>query len=149
MADIVLGKEFFETVRIKDASGKVLSEFSFNPSDTGIVARYDDFTKALPVIAEKIEAYESANSNKNSFERAKELLQEIDSLVYEQFNRFLDGDVAESIFSVMGPLSPTPYGYYMTFILEQILEAINKSTNAKLKKMDAKISKHTAKYRGK
>ena len=148
MTEVTLGQEFYETVRIKDAGEKILSEFSFNPSDSNIVARYEEFMKQFPKIAEKIEEYESANQEVGKFEKAKGMLAQIDAIVYEEFNKLLNNDVAKDIFSVMGPLSPTPYGYYMTFILEQILEAINKATGAKLKKMDAKVVKHTAKYHG-
>ena len=47
MSDIILSQEVYETVRIKDHTGKVLSEFSFNPSDANIVGRYEEFVKGL------------------------------------------------------------------------------------------------------
>lgn len=149
MADIVLGKEFFETVRIKDASGRVLSEFSFNPSDANIAARYEDFVKAMAGLGDKIQEYEDANKDSSAFDKAKGILEELKKEIYCEFDKFLAANVSESIFSVMHPLSPTPYGYYMNFILKQVLEAINKSTDAKIKKMDAKVAKYTSKYRRK
>ena len=54
MSDIILSKEVYETVRIKDHTGKVLSEFSFNPSDANIVQRYDDFINGFDDLKEQI-----------------------------------------------------------------------------------------------
>lgn len=148
MTDITLGKDFYETVRIKDSNGNVLSEFSFNPSDSNIVERYEEFKNMFPEIEKRINEYESVNQPNGNYEKVKGILSQADAVIYEQFNKLLNADVAKDIFSVMGPLSPTPYGYYMTFILENILEAINKATGAKLKKMESKVAKYTAKYHG-
>lgn len=144
MAEIILGKEMYETVTIKNYQGELLAKFSFNPSDTNIVKRYEDFIKGYDEIAPKIEKYE--NIGANEVEKAKLMLQEIDSVIYELMNTLLDGDYAKDIFGVMGPLSPTPHGYYVTFIIEHIAKLINNVTGANLKKMDAKVKKHTSKY---
>ena len=144
MAEIILGKEMYETVTIKNYQGELLAHFSFNPSDTNIVKRYEDFVKGYADIAPKIEKYE--NIAETELEKAKLMLHEIDSVIYELMNTLLDGDCAKDIFGVMGPLSPTPHGYYVTFIIEHIATLINNVTGANLKKMDAKVKKHTSKY---
>lgn len=145
MSDIILQKEIFETVCIKRHDGMVLSEFSFNPSDSNIVARYDGFVDGLKELAEKISNYE----NKANGEESKKMLEEIDKEIYCQVDDLLNANVSGSIFSVMGPLSPLPSGdYYFVFIIEQIGNKIKNATGQRVKKIEMKIKKHTAKYHG-
>lgn len=143
MGDIILAKEIYETVRIKDHTGKVLSEFSFNPSDANIVGRYEEFIKGLEGLRGEIQQYEDSNSYKENSDK----LQVVNQKIYEKVNYLLNADVADSIFSVMGPLSPLPSGdYYFTFILDQIGKKITNATGARIQKINMKIQKHTAKY---
>lgn len=148
MGDIILGKEVFETIRIKDYNGKVLSEFSFNPSDANIVQRYENFVNSFSDLVKQIANYEEG-MDKGEYEQGKEKLQLINQSIHEKMNYLLNTDAAESIFSVMGALSPLPSGdYYFTFILEQIAQKIQSATGSRIQKMDMKIRKHTAKYHG-
>lgn len=143
MGDIILSKEIYETVRIKDHTGKVLSEFSFNPSDANIVGRYEEFINGLESLKNEIQQYEESES----YEKNSDKLQIVNQKIYEKVNHLLNADVAKSIFSVMGPLSPLPSGdYYFTFILEQIGKKITDATGARIQKINMKIQKHTVKY---
>lgn len=149
MSDIILQKEVFETVCIKKHDGTVLSEFSFNPSDSNIVTRYDDFVDGLKELIDKINNYEKENENKSNHEKAKKMLEEIDKEIYFKVDDLLNASVAGYIFSVMGPLSPLPSGdYYFVFIIEQIGNKIKNATGQRVKKIEMKIKKHTSKYHG-
>lgn len=149
MSDIILQKEVFETVCIKKHDGTVLSEFSFNPSDSNIVTRYDDFVDGLKELIDKINNYEKENENKSNHEKAKKMLEEIDKEIYFKVDDLLNASVAGYIFSVMGPLSPLPSGdYYFVFIIEQIGNKIKNATGQRVKKIEMKIKKHTGKYHG-
>lgn len=146
MGDIILSKEIYETVRIKDHTGKVLSEFSFNPSDANIVGRYEEFVKELEELRNKIQAYEDAEKS-GAYDKNAGMLDVINKNIYERVDCLLNADAAESIFAVMGPLSPLPSGdYYFTFIIEQIGKKIQDATGARIQKINMKIQKHTAKY---
>ena len=50
MSDIILSKEVYETVSIKDHTGKVLSEFAFNPSDANIAVTNSNTLRATPPV---------------------------------------------------------------------------------------------------
>lgn len=146
MGDIILSKEIYETVRIKDHTGKVLSEFSFNPSDANIVGRYEEFVKGLEDLRVQIQAYED-DENSDKYDKNAEKLDVINKSIYEKVDCLLNADVAASIFSVMGPLSPLPSGdYYFAFILDQIGKKITNATGARMQKIEMKVKKHTAKY---
>lgn len=145
MGDIILSKDTYEVVRIMDHTGKVLSEFSFNPSDVNIVDRYDDFVSGFDELEKKIIAYES--DKEVDYEKNKKKLQMINEEIHKRINHLLNTDAADSIFSVMGALSPLPSGdYYLTFIVEQIAKKIQNATGERMKRIDMKIKKHTEKY---
>ena len=147
MSDIILSKDILETVRIKDHTGQVLSEFSFNPSDANIVDRYDEFINNFESLRDEIVAYEESNEKSGDYDKEREKLHLINKKIHEAINRLVNADVADSIFSVMGALSPLPSGdYYFTFILDQIGKKITNATGARMQKIEMKVKKHTAKY---
>lgn len=149
MSDIVLQKEVYETVCIKRHDGKVLSEFSFNPSDAGIVERYSDFVSGLDELSEKISKYEFKKEKNPDLEETKNAFSDIKKEIYQKVNALVNADVSENIFNVMHPLSVMPDGnYYFFFIVEQIGVKIRNITGQRVKKMEMKIKKHTSKYHG-
>ena len=148
MSDIILMPEVYETINIKNGD-ETLASFSFNPSDANIVHRYDDFVAGLEDLVTKIADYEKENENKSKHEKAKAMLEAINKEIHEKVDTLVNAKVSKDIFSVMGALSPLPNGdYYFTFIVEQIGNKINNATGQRVKKMEMKIKKHTAKYHG-
>lgn len=148
MSDIILMPEVYETINIKKGD-ETLASFSFNPSDANIVHRYDDFIAGLEELVTKIADYEKENSDKSKHEKAKAMLEAINKEIHEKVDTLVNAKVSKDIFSVMGALSPLPNGdYYFTFIVEQIGNKINNATGQRVKKMEMKIKKHTAKYHG-
>lgn len=149
MSDIILQKEVYETVCIKKHDGTVLSKFSFNPSDANIVERYELFVKGLEELSGKIISYEKMSEGKFNQEKAYEVFKDITNDIYHRVNTLLNEDVSDSIFSVMGPLSPLPSGdYYFMFIVDQIGIKVQKATGHRMKRIEMKIKKHTKKYHG-
>lgn len=147
MSDIILSQDILETIRIKDYTGKVLSEFSFNPSDANIVERYDSFVNQFEDLEKEILEYEKLNAKDKTYEASKEKLRLVNKKIHDGFNYLLNTEAADSIFSVMGALSPLPSGdYYMTFILEQIGKKIQNATGARISVVNSKIKKYTGKY---
>lgn len=149
MSDIILSQEIYEPVRIKRADGKILSEFYFNPSDSNIVERYDEFVDGMKELGEKIKNYENIKEKNDDLEKTKEELKEVSMEICEKVNKLLNAEVSDKIFNVMGPLSLLPDGdYYFVFIIDQIGNKIKNATGQRLKKMEMKIKKHTSKYYG-
>lgn len=146
MSDIIISKDVYEEIKIKDYTGKLLSQFSFNPSDANIFDRYNKFVAGFEDLRDEIQAYEK-EAEKGNYDKNFEKLDIINNKIYERLDYLLNAEVSKNIFSVMGPLSPLPSGdYYFTFILEQIMKKIQNATGARIYQMDMKIRKHTAKY---
>ena len=128
------------TYDIKDKEGRLLGQFSFNPSDTDIVKRHEKVVSAF-------EKMEIPDMNGNNLAKG---LEKVDSFIYEQINYLLDSkDAAESFFSIMGPLSPLASGqFFVESVLDAIGQAIQMETGERVKKISGKIRKHTSKYHG-
>ena len=145
MSDIILSKEIYEEIKIKDHTGKVLSQFSFNPSDANIIERYDRFVEGFDELSKEIMEYERKD-NKDA-EDSKKMLHSINENINSSVDYLLNAEVSENIFSVMGALSPLPSGdYYLTFIIDQIGKKIENATGARMKQIDMKVKKYTSKY---
>lgn len=125
------------TYNIKDQDGREFGTFTFNPSDTDIVKRYEKVIGRL----EKLEIPEPKDGE-NPFE-------EVDKVIYEQIDYLLNGNVAEAFFSIMGPFSPLASGrFFIESVLDAIGQAIQNETGERVEKIAGKIKKHTSKYHG-
>lgn len=128
------------TYDIKDKEGRLFGQFTFNPSDTDIVKRHEK------VVA----AFENMEIPDMSEDNLADGLDKIDKFIYEQIDYLLDSkEVAETFFSIMGPLSPLESGqFFVESVLDAIGQAIQNETGERVKKIAGKIRKHTSKYHG-
>ena len=128
------------TYDIKDKEGRLLGQFTFNPSDTDIVKRHEKVVSAF-------EKMEIPDMNEGNLAKG---LEKMDLFICEQINYLLDSeDAAESFFSIMGPLSPLASGqFFVESVLDAIGQAIQMETGERVKKISGKIRKHTSKYHG-
>lgn len=125
------------TYEIKDADGRSFGSFTFNPSDTDIIKRYEKVAKTL----ENLEILDPAEGE-NPFK-------ELDQVIYKEIDYLLNGNVSEAFFSIMGPFSPLASGQlFVESVIDAIGQAIQAETGERMKKIAGKISKHTAKYHG-
>ena len=139
MGNKIVIDDGFKTYDIVNQDGKLLGQFSFNPSDTNIVRRHEEVVVAL----EKLEFSEDDGK------KLSETLKDVEKVIYEKINYLLDADVAESFFSIMGPLSPLASGqFFVESVIDAIGQAIQIETGERVKKMKSKIRKHTSKYHG-
>lgn len=119
-----------------DADGNEIKigAFRFNPSDIDIVRRYEDVIKVL----------EALNVPENA--GVEEILKISDGLK-EQINYLLGYNVADDIFKVCNPLTPTGDGdFFIEVVLNGIADIVEQESTARIKKKEAKIRRATAKY---
>lgn len=123
-------------VVFKNKNGEVFSEFSFNPSDTGLLSRYDSFIEFL----ESLEIKEDGDTASQILEFENSIKEKIDEL----FNR----NVSESIFKTYSPCTIFANGdMFIEVVIKHMGDVIEKETDNRLKKKVAKIKKATEKNR--
>lgn len=142
MGNVIKVEDGLKTYDIVNQEGKLLGQFTFNPSDTGIILRHEEVIKDL----EKLQLNIPTDDSENSFGKA---LKELEEVVYEKIDYLVGADVAKTFFSIMGPFSPLASGqYFIETVLNAIGGAIQAETGERVKKVNSKIAKHTAKYHG-
>ena len=132
----------FKTYDLVNEKDELLGQISFNPSDVNITQRYKK-------VVEDLEKMDVGEKTSNKAEDLIESIRKADEIIYEKINYLTNADIAETLFSIMGPFSPMPTGqYFVEYIMEVIGNIITQETGARVKKMNKRIQKHTSKYHG-
>ncbi len=132
----------FKTYDLVNEKDELLGQISFNPSDTNITQRYKK-------VVEELEKMDISEKPSNEAEDLIESIRKVDEIIYEKINYLTNADIAETLFSIMGPFSPMPTGqYFVEYIMEVIGNIITQETGARVKKMNKRIQKYTKKYHG-
>ena len=133
------GVKTYDLVNEKD---ELLGQISFNPSDVNIAQRYKK-------VVEELEKMEVASNKGDKTDDLIKSIRKTDEIIYEKINYLTNANIAETLFSIMGPFSPMPTGqYFVEYIMEVIGNIITQETGARVKKMNKRIQKHTSKYPG-
>ena len=137
MGNRIVIDDGLKTYDIVNKQGEVLGQFSFNPSDTNIVHRYEKIYTELSAL----EPSESGDS--------LEALKELERVAQEKIDYLLGAKVSENFFAIAGAFSPLESGkYYIESVLDAIAQAIMAETGERVKKINKKVQKHTGKYHG-
>ena len=132
----------FKTYDLVNEKDELLGQISFNPSDVNIAQRYKK-------VVEELEKMDISEKPSNETEDLIESIRKVDEIIYEKINYLTNADIAETLFSIMGPFSPMPTGqYFVEYIMEVIGNIITQETGKRVKKMNKRIQKYTKKYHG-
>lgn len=142
MGNVIKIDDGLKTYDIVNQDGKLLGQFSFNPSDTNIVRRHAEVLESLEKLAQNVPDDTDASDS-------VEALKKMEDIIYEKVDYLLNADVARDFFAIMGPFTPLANGQmFLENVIDAIGQAISAETGARVKKLNARVRKHTAKYHG-
>lgn len=142
MANKIIINDGFKTYDIENQDGKLLGQFSFNPSDTNIVNRYNKAVENFQKVFEDMKESNDVDEN-------IDLLKQLDDRAYELIDNVFNADISKDFFAIMGPFTPLASGqYFIESVIDAIGQAIQAETGERVKKINSKIKKHTSKYHG-
>lgn len=118
---------------IKNKRGEILGKFTFRPSDTNIVNRYEEVAEFF-----------------NSFKMPEETDQAIkvaEKEMTEKMSYLIGGDAGEAFFSIMGPFSALASGeLFVENVLGAVANVIERELSVRTKKVLCRMNKYVAKY---
>lgn len=142
MGNVITIDDGLKTYDIVNKSGKLLGQFSFNPSDTNIIRRHAEVINSLEKLSENV-------PKDVEEENGTEALKKIEEIIYEKVDYLLNADVAREFFAIMGPMTLLESGqFFVENVIDAIGQAISAETGARVKKLNTKVRKHTSKYHG-
>lgn len=129
------GSKSYEIVNQDD---KVIGTFTFNPSDTNIVQKYDAVVDSLDKYFDEIK---DANFTKEYFIAAQDA-------IIDKFSELVGEDASKTFFSICGPFTPMANGnLYLQNVIEAVAGIIEKETQKRMKKVQTKMDKYLEGYR--
>lgn len=141
MGNKIVINDGFKTYDIENQDGKLLGQFSFNPADTNIIKRYNAAVEKFKSIFEEVESLKESDT--------ADIITEMDKKTAELIDGIFNADVASNFFAIMGPFSPLASGkFYIESVIDAVGQALEAEIGERVKKMNAKVSKHTSKYHG-
>lgn len=118
---------------IKNKRGEILGKFTFRPSDTNIVNRYEEVAEFF-----------------NSFKMPEETDQAIkvaEKEMTEKMSYLIGGDAGEAFFSIIGPFSALASGeLFAENVLGAVANVIERELSVRTKRVQRRMNKYVAKY---
>lgn len=140
MGNVIKINDGYKTYDIVNQEDKLLGQFSFNPSDTNIIKRYNDAIEKFENVFEEFKGMDESTET-------EEIIKKLDEKTCELIDGIFNADVSSNFFNIMGPFSPLASGqFYVATVIEAIGQALEAEIGERVKKMRSKINKHTSKY---
>lgn len=131
--NVIIIDDGSKTYDIKNKSGKLIGKYTFNPSDTNIVARYNEAIKRI----EAIKTTDYPETSDGLSKLGDDIKKEIDYII---------GYDSCPFFEITGTMSPLVTG---ELFFENVLGAIGKVIEIEMGKRVEKVRFKARKYSGK
>lgn len=118
---------------IKNKSGALIGQFSFRPSDTNIVHRYEEVVDFF--------------NNLKIPENEEAAIKTIENEVVEKIGYLINADAEEAFFGILGPFSLLANGeFFVENVVNAIGKVIEKEMSVRTKRMTRRMNKYIKRY---
>lgn len=136
-------------VPIQNKRGDVIGTFVFNPTDIGIIERYNKVIGDFDKITEPLESInvnpDGTADEKNDAEMAA--LKEAETRLYDACNYLFGGNFAEAFFGKMHPFSPINGRFYCENALNAVGKFISAQFEREVKQVNTRVERYVHGYR--
>lgn len=135
----------YQRIPINNKYGDEIGVFYFNPTDIGIVERYNTLAEKFDAITEPLQAVDGDEELQDEEREIKylEMLNEAKKRLYEAVDELFGGNAAEAFFGKVHPFSPVDGNFYCETVLKTVGEFIGAQFDVETKKMSARVEKYT------
>lgn len=144
-----------EKVPIKNKHGDEVGVFYFNPTDLGIISRYNDMADRFDYIFEPLDKMGDSGiaadgtAEDPSDTATVEALQEAEKRLYEACDKLFGGNLSEAFFGKIHPFSPIKGQFYCEMVLDVVGAFISEQFDQEIKRIkarEARVAKYTHGY---
>lgn len=132
-----------ERIPIQNKHGDEIGVFYFNPTDVGIVKRFNEVADRF---SEVVQPLSEANINPDGTGVNNDdvkALEEAEKRLYDLCNYLFNGNLAEAFFGKMNPFSPVGGNFYCENALNVVSQYVSKRFDAEAKKISARVERYT------
>lgn len=135
----------FQRIPINNKYGDEIGVFYFNPTDIGIIERYNTLADTFDAITEPLQAVDDSANDTDEEKEAKQLeaLNEATKRLYAAVDKLFGGNAAEAFFGKVHPFSPVDGNFYCETVLQTVGKFISEQFDMETKKMSARVEKYT------
>ena len=134
----------YERIPVKNKEGFEVGVFYFNPTDIGIIDRYNSIVGRIDDIVKPLEDVNinpDGTADENS-DAELAALKEAENKLYELCDYLFGGNLSEAFFGKTNPFSPVKGRFYF----ENALDVVGKFISARFNRETAELEKRVSKY---
>lgn len=130
-------------VPIKNTYGDEIGVFYFNPTDIGILKRFEKvrekFSDVVAPLNDANIGVDGEGADANSIEK----LEEAEKRLYELCDYLFGGNLSKAFFGTINPFSPINGVFYCENALNMVAEYVSRKFDSEVKKINSRIEKYT------
>ena len=136
-------------VPIRNTQGEEIGVFHFNPTDIGIIERYNKVADEFDNVVAPLESIEVAQDATAEEKEAAEqtALKDATERLYTACNYLFGGDFASAFFGKVHPFSPVNGHFYCENALGAVGKYISAQFDQEVKKVNSRVERYTHGYR--
>lgn len=134
-------------VPIKNQFGETTGVFRFNPTDIGIVNRYNEAADQFENVIRPLVDANIDGNGEGADDESMKILNEAGNKMADLMDYVLNGNSREAFFSKTHIFTPVNGKFYCELVYDAVGKFIAKKFDAEIKRLNARIDKHTHGYR--
>lgn len=134
-------------VRIQNQLGESIGVFKFNPTDLNIINRYNEVADQFGDVVKPLQDVSITAEGEAAEEAGIEALNQAENRMIELLDYVINGNSREAFFSKTHIFAPTDGVFYCENVLNKIGEYISMKFDSEVKKVNARVTRHTHGYR--
>lgn len=130
-------------VPIKNTYGDEIGVFYFNPTDIGILKRFEEVREKFSTVVEPL-SDANIGTNGDGIEKSDiEKVDEAEKRLYDLCDYLFGGNLSKAFFGSVNPFSPINGVFYCENALNMVADYVSRKFGSEIKKINSRIEKYT------
>lgn len=130
-------------VPIKNTFGDEIGVFYFNPTDIGILKRFENVREKFADVVAPLNDVNIGADGEGTDAYSVEKLEEAEKRLYDLCDYLFGGNLSKAFFGTINPFSPINGVFYCENALNMVAEYVSRKFDSEVKKINSRIEKYT------